>query len=75
MHLYFLRSFICKGHHVRSRYRLMEMYCEHCHRTFADDDMKWKKGYHDYSYRAYPVCPFCSSEDIEEKEDDTEDEE
>jgi hypothetical protein len=53
----------------------MEMYCEHCHRTFADDDMKWKKGYHDYSYRTYPVCPFCSSEDIEEKENDTEDEE
>lgn len=53
----------------------MKMYCEHCHRTFADDDMKWKKGYHDYSYRTYPVCPYCSSEDIEEKEDGTEDEE
>lgn len=53
----------------------MNMYCEHCHRTFADDDMKWKKGYHDYSYRTYPVCPFCSSENIEEKEDGTEDEE
>lgn len=53
----------------------MKMYCEHCHRIFADDDMKWKKGYYDYSYRTYPVCPFCSSEDIEEKEDDTENEE
>lgn len=53
----------------------MKMYCEHCQRIFADDDMKWKKGYYDYSYRTYPVCPFCSSENIEEKEDDTEDEE
>lgn len=48
----------------------MKMYCEHCQRIFADDDMKWKKGYYDYSYRTYPVCPFCSSEDIEEKEED-----
>lgn len=48
----------------------MEMYCEHCHRTFADDDVKWVRGYHDYSWREYPVCPFCNSDDLHEVDDE-----